>query len=63
MEHKIDRHIGAASEVMRGAVQDHRGGERVEAEGHELWVMTEKMKLQMQATKMSFLSQSSWAQL
>ncbi|KAI3374811.1 hypothetical protein L3Q82_021033 [Scortum barcoo] len=71
MEREIDRRIGAASADYAVGVPDRRGEEGAESKGealdlpvnlpptltygHELWVMTERTRSQIQAAEMSFL--------
>ncbi|KAI3373393.1 hypothetical protein L3Q82_021941 [Scortum barcoo] len=77
MEREIDRRIGAASAVMRSVYRTVVVKKELSRKaklsiyrsiyvptltyGHELWVMTERTRLRIQAAEMSFLLQGGWA--
>ncbi|KAK3517314.1 hypothetical protein QTP70_002959 [Hemibagrus guttatus] len=67
MDHEIDRQIGAAAAVMRSVVVKKELSQKAKPSiyqsiyvptityGHELWVMTERVRSRIQAAEMSFL--------
>jgi len=59
MEWEMDRRIGAVSAVMRGLYWSIVVKRSIYVPtltyGHELWVVTERMRLPIQAAEMSFL--------